>query len=436
MSDYDDYDAGDDQISYHTDDGMDMDAGAEDGINLEDNFIEAEHSDNPIQAYKDIIELEISNSTSHQWSFKSYEKLCQIYIRKTNFEDFKSCVDKLFELYSKVDYVDKQDTFRNIIFTLSEIKDDNFKEKVLNEMLQILKDKNMEREYLESGRDYCKLLLKSKKYEILKDLIPELISYCNKLPEDEIYKNIKLELLVIEIDICKVKNDLSKIKELYLEAKTLMKDQIFYDKRLSAVINEEGGKIDLRQKEYDKALQKFKVAFYNYKDSGEIQAETVLKYAFLASLITRDKSIIVSPEEAKIYQNDKSLISMVKLYEAYESLDINLINSIWNNEIKKNEKDPFIIEKLNEILYNIRLNFVINKLKAYNICKFDTIANELGIKKKELIPMVMKIAKNGYSNIKVNLVDNVVEMEIDKNDKNLGGLIDNYNSWLTIMSKQ
>ena len=50
--------------------------------------------------------------------------------------------------------------------------------------------------------------------------------------------------------------------------------------------------------------------------------------------------------------------------------------------------------------------------------------------------MVMKIAKNGYSNIKVNLVDNVVEMEIDKNDKNLGGLIDNYNSWLTIMSKQ
>ena len=82
------------------------------------------------------------------------------------------------------------------------------------------------------------------------------------------------------------------------------------------------------------------------------------------------------------------------------------------------------------------MNFVINKLKAYNICKFDTIANELGIKKKELIPMVMKIAKNGYSNIKVNLVDNVVEMEIDKNDKNLGGLIDNYNSWLTIMSKQ
>ena len=429
MSDYDE----DENISYHTDDDAEMDQG--DGLNLEDNFIEAEHAENPIEAYKLIIELEISNSSTHQWSFKSYEKLCQIYIKNLNFNEFKSNVDKLFELYSKVDDVDKQDTIRNIIFTLSEVKDDNFKEKVLNEMLQILKDKNMEREYLDTGRDYCKILLKTKKYDILKDLIPELLNVCEK-SNDEIYKNIKLELLVIKIDLCKISNDLSTIKELYLEAKTLMKEQIFDDKRLSAIINEEGGKIDLRQKEYDKALQKFKVAFHNYKESGDNQAISVLKYAFLASLITRDKSIIVSPEEAKIFQNDKNLNSMVKLYEAYESLDINLINSIWNNEIKKNEKDPFIIEKLNEILYNIRLNFVINKLKAYQFCKFDTIANELGINQKELIPMIMKIAKNGYANVKINLVNNFIEMEKDKNEKSLGGLIDNYNSWLALMNKQ
>ena len=429
MSDYDE----DENISYHSDDDAEMDQG--DGLNLEDNFIEAEHAENPIEAYKLIIELEISNSSTHQWSFKSYEKLCQIYIKNLNFNEFKSNVDKLFELYSKVDDVDKQDTIRNIIFTLSEVKDDNFKEKVLNEMLQILKDKNMEREYLDTGRDYCKILLKTKKYDILKELIPELLYVCEK-SNDEIYKNIKLELLVIKIDLCKISNDLSTIKELYLEAKTLMKEQIFDDKRLSAIINEEGGKIDLRQKEFDKALQKFKVAFHNYKESGDNQAISVLKYAFLASLITRDKSIIVSPEEAKIFQNDKNLNSMVKLYEAYESLDINLINSIWNNEIKKNEKDPFIIEKLNEILYNIRLNFVINKLKAYQFCKFDTIANELGINQKELIPMIMKIAKNGYANVKINLVNNFIEMEKDKNEKSLGGLIDNYNSWLALMNKQ
>ena len=52
------------------------------------------------------------------------------------------------------------------------------------------------------------------------------------------------------------------------------------------------------------------------------------------------------------------------------------------------------------------------------------------------VTLCTALSKKTNSNIKVNLVDNVVEMEIDKNDKNLGGLIDNYNSWLTIMSKQ
>ena len=216
MSDYEDYNADDDQISYHSDDANEMDQG-EDGLNLEDNFIEAEHAENPIEAYKLIIELEISNSTSHQWSFKSYEKLCQIYIKNLNFDEFKTNVDKLFELFSKVDDVDKQDTIRNIIFTLSEVKDDNFKEKILNEMLKILEDKKMERAYLDTGREYCKILLKTKKYDILNQLIPDLLKVCNS-SNDEIYKSIKLELLVIQIDLCKVSNDISTIKELYLEA--------------------------------------------------------------------------------------------------------------------------------------------------------------------------------------------------------------------------
>ncbi len=75
-------------------------------------------------------------------------------------------------------------------------------------------------------------------------------------------------------------------------------------------------------------------------------------------------------------------------------------------------------------------------MKAYQFCKFDTISNELGINQKELIPMIMKIAKKNYANIKINLVDNFIEMEKDKNEKSLGGLIDNYNSWLNLMNKQ
>ena len=107
MSDYGD---DDDQIDYDPDAMMQEEGNDEDQFNLENNFIEAEHSDNPIEAYNTIIEIERDNSSSFTWSYKSYEKLCLIYIKKKIFDEFKNKINKLFELYSKVDDAERQDT--------------------------------------------------------------------------------------------------------------------------------------------------------------------------------------------------------------------------------------------------------------------------------------------------------------------------------------
>lgn len=430
MSDYEE-DYGDDEIDYNPDEQMD-DGGNDDEINLEDNFIEAEHSTDPITAYRTIIDLEISNSSSCKWSYKSYEKLCQLYIKAKNLEEFKKALNKLFECYSKVDEFEKQDTIRNIVFVLSDINDFTFEEKVFTEMLEQLKEKELERPYMETGLKWCKILLKLNKYDDLATLVPELMDFLASLPSDEIYKSMKLELLVMKIQLCKVENKLSEIKTLYIDAAQLMQDQIFDDKRLSGIINEEGGKIDLRNFEYDKALQKFKSAFHNYEEAGNThQAAVVLKYAFLASMITRNRSIIVSPDEAKLYSNDTSLKAMVDLYIAYETMNINLINKIWNEQIKAKEKDPFILENINEFLHNIRLNYISNKLQAYNVCKFETLLKEIGIEKGTLIGMLMQLAKNFKMELKVNLKEGYVEL-MNQKDKSYEDLVNNFNGWLSL----
>ena len=69
MSDIEDYD--EDQIEYNEDEYIPQED--EGGLNLEDNYLQAENADDKIQAYKDIIDLEISNSDERKWSFKSYE---------------------------------------------------------------------------------------------------------------------------------------------------------------------------------------------------------------------------------------------------------------------------------------------------------------------------------------------------------------------------
>ena len=438
MSDYEDENGDDDQIDYDPDAMMQDEANDEDAFNLENNFIEAEHSDNPIEAYTQIIEIERDNSSNFTWSYKSYEKLCLIYIKQTNFEEFKNKINKLFELYSKVDDAERQDTIRNISYAINEINDDKFKINAFAIMLEIVKDKGIDRAILETGRDYARILFKLKDYEKLENLIGELRKYLDEIKDsDEIIKGMKLEFIVMEIDLKRIKNDKFSIKTLYLEAKELLKVQTFEDKRLSGIINEEGGKIDLRQKEYDKALEKFTLSFHNYKDCGDANAINAFKYSILASLMARNKTIIISTEESKKYENDENLMNVVKLFKAFENLDIEQINQIWNSEINKKEKDNFIKENLNEIIYNIRLNYLINKLKAYKICKIDTLSKELKLNKNDIINMILQIGRNKYLNVKINFVEDYVEIEKNNyNDNNeekiYKDVVENYLSWINL----
>jgi hypothetical protein len=249
--------------------------------------------------------------------------------------------------------------------------------------------------------------------------------------DKEMVKNIKLELIIMKMQILKHEGNTIDIKSLYLEANKLMIDQVFEDKFLTGIINEEGGKIAMRQKEFDKALAKFKFAFHSYRDTGnEEEAVTVLKYAFIVSLLVLDSSTIVTKEEANLYNKHKSLMNLVSLFDAYNALDIKKIIEIWNKDIIPNEKDKFIQENKDDILYNIRINYIVRKLKAFKNCKFDIIEKEIGVKNDELMGMIMNIAKNQIAKIKINFVKKQVEVIDDYSDGGMK-LLRNYNNWLT-----
>jgi COP9 signalosome complex subunit 2 len=375
MSDDYDYQAPeDDIIEYEEDPYAAGNYEEEAGINLEDMYISAEHSMDPISEYRQIIELEKDNSSKCIWSYKSYEKLCLIYIKKKSVDEFKECFEKLFELYPRVDDFDKQDTIRNMTFNLNDESDKDLVIEILRFMLDMLKDREVDRAVMDTGLQFAKTLFYLGRNEELGELLEELLDYMERLDaNDEIYKSIKLELLVMKIQYCNIMKNVKESKKLYIQAYTLNQDQIINDTRLSAIINEEGGKLHLRQKEYDFALEKFKSAFHHYEQSGNIRAKTLLKYAILSTIISRSRKNIISPEEARPYINDEKLKAMLDLLSAYEEMDISRINQVWNERISKIEDDIFILENLNEILHNIRFNYICGKLRAYKICTFSTL---------------------------------------------------------------
>lgn len=428
--DYDD-DMGMDEIDYNPDEEVYQQD--DNGLNLEDNFIVAEQSDNPIQAYKEIIELEISNSSEHKWSYKCYEKLAAIYLKEKNDAEFAETIKKLSENYSKVEDVDRQDTVRELISSIKSIEDNNSKIKYFKILFKELKDQGIEKEFLKVGVELCKVYSLNKNYNELKDNVLMLRNIVNKMKQNDSLKNLQLQLIILNMQVCKNEGKTIEIKSLYLEANKLMQDQTFEDQFLTAIVNEEGGKISMRQKDFNQALEKFKYAFHFYRDNGKIEESvTVLKYAFILSLLVLDSRIIMTKDEAIPYK-DASLSNLVNLFDAYSKLDIHKVNQIWSKDIVAKEKDNFILENKDDIIYNIRINYIIRRLKCYKTCKLEVLEKEVEVSNNVLIGMIMNIAKNGLANIKVNLVQKRIEI-LDEDNESQTNLINNYRRWMSVLN--
>ena len=432
MSDYED-DGGDDEIDYNPEEDIPQDDEDNGGLNLEDNFLQAENAEDQIQAYKDIIDLEISNSNEKKWAFKSYEKLSIIYLKRANLRDFEDSIQNMAANYSKVEDRDKQDTIREICTEIKLIPEKENKSKFYQIMIKYLKEEGIQREYFYVGVELCKLYSLNKQFNELKKFLPSLRQDVDKYQDKEMVKNIKLELIIMQMQIYKHEGNTIEIKSLYLEANKLMKDQVFEDKFLVAIINEEGGKIAMRQKDFNKALEKFKFAFHYYRDMGnEEEAVTVLKYAFIVSLLVPDSGATVTKEETKIYSKHKTLMNLVNLFDAFHELDIKKIANIWKKDVIANEKDKFILENKDDIFYNIRINYIVRKLKAFKNCKIDMFEKELEIKNDEVLGMIMNIAKTQLARVKINFVKKQIDVLDDSND-NKNKLLTNFGIWLSSM---
>lgn len=154
MSDYeDDYN---DDIEYNPDEYNDEEEQNND-LNLEDMYIEAEHNED-IAQFKQIIELERDNSTTFTFSFRSCEKICLIFLKKKEPENFTRNFEKLINLYSKVEDCHKIDTVRNINYALSDLNDNEFSINILNFMYKHLIEEAVEREVLNTGLQLAKIL--------------------------------------------------------------------------------------------------------------------------------------------------------------------------------------------------------------------------------------------------------------------------------------
>lgn len=121
------------------------------------------------------------------------------------------------------------------------------------------------------------------------------------------------------------------------------------------VIRECGGKMHLRQEDYQTAHSDFFEAFKNYDESGSPRRTTCLKYLVLANMLMKSEINPFDSQEAKPYKNDDEILALTNLVTAYQKNDIGEFENILRQNRKTIMDDPFIKEhiegEMSKLLY-------------------------------------------------------------------------------------
>lgn len=210
---------------------------------------------------------------------------------------------------------------------------------------------------------------------------------------------MRLEFIIINIQYLNKINEIDECERLYFEADKLNKEKMIKDNRINAIISEEAGKYFFRLEKYAQALESFKDAYKSYQDSGSSRTNVILKLLILCFVLQRNDEVIIDIEESKRYPNDKLLFNMVELIEAFDKLDIRKINFIINEKIINEENDFIVKDNINDIIRNLRINYLMKKLKLYRNISLSTIEKEMELDSKTLKCLINQLCNMGAMDV-------------------------------------
>ena len=114
----------DDDIDYEGDnyenEEIPMEEGDEFADEIENLFLNANSSDNPVESYLSVIELETQNSEKRKFTFRSYKEICKIYLRENSYDSFSKYFQKLMEVSKKIEEEFTKNIFNEFLPIITE----------------------------------------------------------------------------------------------------------------------------------------------------------------------------------------------------------------------------------------------------------------------------------------------------------------------------
>eukprot|EP01121_Diplochlamys_sp_Union-15-3_P018783 TRINITY_DN6910_c0_g1_i1.p1 TRINITY_DN6910_c0_g1~~TRINITY_DN6910_c0_g1_i1.p1 ORF type:complete len:460 (-),score=96.22 TRINITY_DN6910_c0_g1_i1:31-1380(-) len=354
-----------------------------------------------LKAFEEVLELEkdLEDSAKGNWGFKALKRIVKINYQLKNYEKTKETYEKLVTQYSDL-LVENEKAMNNL---LDFIANAPIIKELFDFTLAVLNKKGNKKACLRLELRLAKVLLQRKDFSTLEKSLERMHQDC-QLPDgsdDPSKGNQLMDIYALKIAMYTERNNQRKLKELYEKA---LQIKGLCNPRISGIIHECGGKMHMRERNWQDANTDFFEAFKNYDDAGiRKQSYQCLKYLVLANMLSGSKINPFDEQRAKSYQNHPEIKSMIELIEAYQSNKIRDFEKI----LKDNEAailgDDFIKDYIEDLMKKLRSQVLLKLIKPYTNISLKFISGELNIKPIDVENLLVEL-----------ILDNQIRGQIDQ----------------------
>mmetsp|Transcript_31158 Transcript_31158/g.41219 ORF Transcript_31158/g.41219 Transcript_31158/m.41219 type:complete len:459 (+) Transcript_31158:44-1420(+) len=210
------------------------------------------------------------------------------------------------------------------------------------------------------------------------------------------------EVYALQIQMYSEQQDNKKLRELYKKA-LRVKSGLPHPRTL-AVILECGGKMHMREREWEPACTAFFQAFKSYDEAGEPRRLRCLQYLVLASMLQEADVDPFASQEARPYKNHPEIQAMTNLVTAFSDDNIKEFEKILKLHGSSLMSDPFVRNYIDDLLRTIRTQVLIKVITPYTKISLEYLSRELnGISIKEVESLLVYL-----------VLDNKIQGKIDQ----------------------
>lgn len=340
-----------------------------------------------------------------------------IYFRLGNYEKMLEYHKSLLNFLPKVTRNERQKAVEDILKTIMSPQDNgdvaaetqNFLVKAYSITLEVLQDLKVDARLTFSIRKSLgNIYLQLGQIDMVTSVIGQLHASCvDESGKSDMNGKAEwmLETMALELQLCAKTKNFRRQKAIHKLTKQL--SHAVVDPSTLAVIHEDCGRMYMREGLWTEAYNEFFNGFNRNSETANARAQVCLKYVVLANMLSLSDINPFDSREAKAYQDDPEIKTMMNLRRAYDAHESTLFEQILR-ESGIIESDPFLAKYLDPLLQQTRSAVVREFVRPYSRVKLESIAQELAVPEAEVEAILRKLILDGQLDAKIDQVKRVL----------------------------